>query len=426
VHNHTTFTFVPQGWLGTSVPELMVRKEGHSREEARRRVEEWFQGEVEGEAREEVGEPGQPRSGVARTGRCRRCQSRLRADFRRNGHYRRRLLVLEGQISVRVPLVRCKCGGYVDIEWRILVKGARVWFDVRLAMVRHYLAGMSYRKTADAVSSRGAAHISHLAGWRAMQKAGFAGRKPPVITECPGIVILDEMYVWVAGKKRVFLLVIDCRGRILGCAGPTARSVEEWRKLLEALSERGVSPERGLKNVVADGDISIQEAVRLVWGQVGIQDCVWHILARVREQASEAYGNRSPLVSQIVHEARGVLMHDTRTQETRAAAAGKLAEFSNKHEGRPWVNTVARTFARATAYLQSPSLPRTNGTAERTIKETRRRVKTMDGFRSLEGAMNFMAVFMQCHNGLRESALTHARLSQQANLKVQPFHPKPA
>jgi transposase-like protein len=314
----------------------------------------------------------------------------------------------------------------VDIEWRTLVKGARVWFDVRIAMVRHYLGGMSYRKTADAVSSHGSVHISHLLGWRAMQLAGMAGRKLADIIKCPETVILDEMYVWVAGKKKVYLLAMDGWGRILGCAGPTTRSVDEWRKLLEGLSKRGVSPERGLKNVVADGDISIHEAVRLVWGQVAIQDCVWHILSRVRQQATGVHGNNSPLVNQIVHEARGVLMHDTRNEETRAVAAGRMAEFVNKHEGRPWVNTVARSFARATSYLQSPYLPRTNGTAERTIKEIRRRVKTMDGFRSQEGAMNFMAVFIQCHNGLRESALTRARLSRRANLKVPPLHPKPA
>ena len=48
---------------------------------------------------------------------------------------------MEGHIIVRVPLIRCRCGGYVDIEWRTLVKGARVWFDVQLTVVRHYLAG---------------------------------------------------------------------------------------------------------------------------------------------------------------------------------------------------------------------------------------------------------------------------------------------
>lgn len=426
MHNHTTFTFVPQGWQGRSAAELIEQKTCHVRAESLERAEAWVQGSVDAEAVEEVGEPGKPRSGVSRSGRCRRCQSRLRADFRRNGHYRRKLVVMEGQITVRVPLIRCRCGGYVDIAWRTVVKFSRVWFDVQLAAVRHYLGGMSYRKTADAVSSHGGVHISHLLGWRAMQMAGIAGRKLAVTKKRRETVILDEMYVWVAGKKKVHLLAMDCWGKILGCAGPTTRSVDEWRKLLDGLSEGGVSPEHGLKNVVADGDISIHEAVRLVWGQVPIQDCVWHILCRVRQQATEVHGNNSALVNRVVGEAREVLLHDTRSEETSVAAAGRLASFAKNHEGRPWVNTVARSFARATSYLQSPDLPRTNGTAERTIKEIRRRVKTMDGFRSQEGAMNFMAVFIQCHNGLRESALIRAHLQRMSNLKVQSLHPKPA
>lgn len=424
MHNSTTFTFVPQGWAIPSVLAAVERKEGYAREEALRRAEASLQAELGAELVEEVGEPGQPRSGVARTGTCRRCESRLRADFRRNGPYRRKLLVLEGMIELRVPMVRCRCGGYVNIEWQVLAKRGRVWVDVRLTAIRHYLGGSSYRKAADAVSTRAAVHVSHLVGWRAMQKAGCAGRMQPSIKECPETVILDEMYAWVAGKKKPFLLAVDCQGRILGHAGPTARSADEWQKLLEGLSERGVSPEHGLKSVVADGDSAIQEAVALVWGQVPVQDCVWHVLARVRDQANQLHGNGPPLVTSIVRDARNVLLHEKRTDETRAVAAGKMAEFVKKHEGRPWVNKVARAFARATAYLQSPYLPRTNGTAERTIKERRRRIKTMDGLRSHDGAMNFMAVFAQCHNTLRESSLIRARLPRRANLKVRDLHPK--
>jgi transposase-like protein len=158
--------------------------------------------------------------------------------------------------------------------------------------------------------------------------------------------------------------------------------------------------------------------VQLVWGKAKLQDCVWHILARVRGQAKQAFGDSSPLVSQVVQEAREVLIHDVRSEATRVKAAQKMAEFAKKHQGRPWVDTVARDFARATTYLHSPDLPRTNGTAERTIKEIRRRVKTMDGFKSPAGAMNFMTVFVQCHNKLRHSALTYARLSRKRNLKL--------
>ena len=88
-------------------------------------------------------------------------------------------------------------------------------------------------------------------------------------------------------------------------------------------------------------------------------------------EARRAFGDSSPLVGQTVQDAREVLIHDTRTEETRVKAAEKMAEFAKKHEGRSWVNTMARDFARATNYLQSPDLPRTSGTAERAIKELR-------------------------------------------------------
>ena len=119
----------------------------------------------------------------------------------------------------------------------------------------------------------------------------------------------------------------------------------------------------------------------MAWGKAERQDCVWHILARVRAEAKRAFGDSSPLVGQTVQGAREVLIHDTRTEETRVKVAEKIAEFAKKHEGHSWGNTVARDFARATTYLHSPDLPRTNGTVQHTIKEIRRRAKTMDGFK---------------------------------------------
>ena len=97
---------------------------------------------------------------------------------------------------------------------------------------------------------------------------------------------------------------MDTEGRILGYSGPTTRSTDEWRKLLDGLSERGVSPDHGLKHLVADGDMSIRAAVQLVWGKAKLQECIWHILAGIRQQVRKVHGDSSPLVSQIVEEAR--------------------------------------------------------------------------------------------------------------------------
>ena len=151
--------------------------------------------------------------------------------FRRNGHYRRQVLTLEDLVIVRVPLIRCRCGGYVATPWKVLPARQRKWFDVSLEGLRCYLAGSSYRKTADLTSSEVGAQVSHMAGWRDMQKAGSAARKVKVKVmgelACPDVVILDEMYVSVAGAKKAFLLAMDTKGHILLSGGPTTRRPEE-------------------------------------------------------------------------------------------------------------------------------------------------------------------------------------------------------
>ncbi len=78
------------------------------------------------------------------------------------------------------------------------------------------------------------------------------------------------------------------------------------------------------------------------------------------------------------------------------------------------------------SYIHSPDLPHANGTAERSIKRIRRRVKTMDGFKSQPGAMNFITVSIQYYNGLRQSTLTYTRLSRKRSLKLQTNHPQQA
>jgi transposase-like protein len=68
------------------------------------------------------------------------------------------------------------------------------------------------------------------------------------------------------------------------------------------------------------------------------------------------------------------------------------------------VGGVGRTqLTEATRYLRSPILPCTNGTAERVIKELRRRIKTMDGFKSHMGARNLLAVLIQWYNWWRDN-----------------------
>lgn len=362
----------------------------------------------------ELGPRGHRLEGVSGSWACRRCHESALRLFRRNGHYRRQIVSMEGVVTVHVPLIRCKCGGYVATPWKTLAPRSRCWHDVTVHGEREYLSGASYRKSAELVSELTGAQVSHMAAWRQMQKVGAVALESKGQLACPEVVILDEMYLWEKSRKRPVLLAIDSSGHILGFEGPTERSVVNWRRLLDRLSERGVSPDKGLKYVVADGDPAIRLAVQWAWGKAKVQNCIWHILVAVGAEARKVFGETSRKAKEVVAEARAVLWHTERNAQTVKGAAERLTAFRQKHAGQPWVDIVARGFAEALTYLESPKIPRTNGAAERAIKELRRRIKTMDGFKSHMGARHLLAVLIQWYNWWRDRYLTSSAMATPA------------
>lgn len=430
----TPFTFVPQGQARAWELELVAAKEGAVRKLGLELTQKLLQISIEAEVTAALGPAGSVRTSAQLECWCRRCATRTQSKFHRNGHYKRGLTTREGKIALRMPLIRCECKGYVTFPWKTIRPRARQWADVMQDMVRNYLAGMSYRLTAESASSQGAVSISHVEAWRTVQEAGRLVAEGRELGICPQVVVLDELYVELLGEKAVFLLAVAGSGRILGLWGPTERTAAAWQGFLEWLTEHGIGPEAGLKGVAADGDGPIRAAVAMVWPHVVVQECVWHVLDRVREAVVATEGPKSDQVKTIVDEAREVLM-PTEESRTEAAATGidvmtaacrQLEQFTKKHEGKPWAQIIAGSFYEATTYLREPYLPATNGLAERTIKELRRRIKTMDGFKSIDGSRNFFALWIPWHDmrlsyGRYRASLRRPR---KRNLKSQAMHPK--
>ncbi|MEW6233466.1 MAG: transposase [Chloroflexota bacterium] len=428
--NDTLFGFTMQGHGTPRQHELLHTKEEGARAVVLDLTQEILQRSLEAEVTRQLGEPRSRRSDAQIAWHCRRCGTRLQRHIRRNGHYRRRLTVREGTISLRVPEIRCRCGGYADVAWDTLTPRLRYWIDVELDSIRHYLAGTSYRLVADAASTQSRVHISHLQGWRAMQRAGGTGREKergkgkPNLGPCPRAVILDDVHVPVAGEDLVFLIAVTHDGRVLLLDGPTSRTTGSWAQALECLSDHGIGPGAGLVAAVADGDSAIREAVALVWPRVVMQRCVWHILDQVAHEVVEVYGPESPDGERIVEEARRIFWHDRRKPGAMAEAARLLQAFLAAHKGQRWAETVRRAFVEGTEYLRTPGVPRTNGRAERVIRELRRRTKVMDGFKSKRGAAHFAVIWSLWNNERRRLAHERRQLQRPRNLKTPHPHPK--
>jgi transposase-like protein len=426
----TPASFTVQGFGAEEQHRLLAEKEEKSRAAALEITQTILQKSLEAEITIELGEHHELRHERSTAWHCRRCHTRLQCQFRRNGHYRRCVTVREGSISVGMPLVRCRCGGYVEVPWTTIDPHARYWLDVEMDGIRQYRAGMSYRLTADAVGTEAQASISHVQPWRTMQEVGehIADRLQQAdaasglkthLGACPRSVILDEVYVSVAGEKLVFLVAVADDARVLAVWGPTTRTLDSWQELLEWLTDHGISPLCGLVGVTADGDGAIREAVALVWPNVVQQQCVWHILERVADDVIAVYGRQAPEVKAIVTQAAGVLLHNSEHVGAMSHAMDRLQEYLLDHLGTTWGETVQRAFWEGTQYLRTSGLQPTNGAAERLIKQLRRRTKTMDGFKSEEAARNFASVWRLWQNMRHDLAVEHKQRSRRRkrNLK---------
>jgi len=104
---------------------------------------------------------------------CHDCGSRLLSQMRRNGHYRRNLVVGEGVITLWVPQVECKgCGKSIRVEWGILERRARYWIEMDKEVTELYMNGVSHRKVVEILARRIQSSLSPMTSWRALQRVG--------------------------------------------------------------------------------------------------------------------------------------------------------------------------------------------------------------------------------------------------------------
>jgi transposase-like protein len=419
----TPASFTMQGHGTPYQHALLAQRDAEVRAASLEVAQRILQQSLEQEVTVQLGGRRSRRSTVTIDWVCRHCQTQQQVHFRRNGHYPRCLTVRDGTIRLRMPLVQCVCGGYAKITWQTVDPRVRYWLDIQLASVRRYLMGISHRLVADDMGTAAQANISHLHSWRTLQRVGEqAVHQALARGACPRYVVLDEVYISVAGREMVFLLAVADDGRVLALEGPTQRTIESWERVLEKLAESGITPLAGLVGVVADGDSAIRAAVELVWPRVVIQQCVWHILERVATSVAAVKGRNAPEVHTIVMEAGRIFLHDGPGREAQQVAHQRHDAFLAQHTGSAWAEIVRRAFDEGTEYLRTPGLARTNGGAERTVREFRRRSKIMDGFKSEEGGRNFAVIWLTWQNLRRERAQERARQARprrrQANLKV--------
>lgn len=287
---------------------------------------------------------------------CWRCGPREACQVKRNGHYRRSLVVQEGVIRLRVPQLRCLgCGGQLALATLLLPWRKRYWLDLDQAITEAYLSGASYRKVRAMVERRIQSGAGLMSLWRRFQEVAAKARSAPF----PGpvqVLYLDEAYCRVRGKPFWALLALgqNQQGRrsYLGAVLSPDRSQQAWQRLLDSLPQL----EGKELTVMHDGDGAIAAAVALALPQARQRRCLWHQLQNLIDEARERYPGQQDRQREMVQRGKAYLE----------------------------------------ASLQEP--PRTTSPLERAIKEYRRRTRPMDGFGSLKGAANFLRAWLVKEN----------------------------
>ena len=375
-----------EGREGAAVRLLM----GASEALARQFKEHVLQGLIDGAVRKALG--GQREGGgkaVPTPWSCRQCGPRLGNELRRNGHYRRRPLTVEGPITLRIPQLVClSCGKSVPFSHPLLPRRSRLWLDVEQRIAQLYLEGCSYRATRRLLERSCRSSIGLMSIWRSFQQTGRRAHAPAARPPARYLA-LDEVYHRVKGEKRWFLCVRaqDAAGNKhwVGSALSKDRTQDSWD---DALVRLGISRYNPPFAVISDGDDAIEGAVALALPGVKLNRCVWHLKHNAAEWIAKRYPDPEDADQRAALMAAVHVIVDAPTLDQRRQSLDAL---------RPDFSWLARQLAAVLERIgpKDDDHPvRTNNLCERGFRELRRRTRPMDGFGSDKGASNFHLLWM--------------------------------
>lgn len=130
---------------------------------------------------------------------CPDCGLRQSNQLKRNGHYRRYLIVNEGVIQIRVPQLECLgCGKEVALNAIFLPKGKRYWIELDRKITELHLSGAIYRQVKAMLDRAMEWDCGLMSLWRRFQKMAKRASSPG-LNEPLKVLYLDEAYIKVKG-----------------------------------------------------------------------------------------------------------------------------------------------------------------------------------------------------------------------------------
>ncbi|HZS02892.1 MAG TPA: transposase [Chloroflexota bacterium] len=376
---------------------------------------------------------------------CSRCGLDWTWRGYRDGHYRRTLLTLLAAVEVRVPRLRCCCGGTIPLAFATVGRYERGWGDVqeRARELAGLCVALADARTVLAWTSGQPVAMSTLQRWDQQAAAVAEALRQGPLARVPPVVLLDGRWLKLfvetgehfrdrQGRERPR---VRCERAVLLVAygvDPVSgerwlvdweRAAQEdqasWQRLLERLQARGLQSTAGFTLFVHDGGSGLDAALNEVSFGPGVlrQRCVFHVLRTVRDavrgtpdMTREAKRARR---QEVLAAARTIW--DTTERET---ARRRLEQFAATWRAREpaAVAALERAFeatlgyctavawARERGELWAPHYLRTTSALERVNRALRQKARQVGAFHA-EQAIAAAVALVAAHRHLAPTVL---------------------
>jgi transposase-like protein len=344
--------------------------------------------------------------------RCSLCGSRRKRDFNYNGSYMRTVVFAEGEAALKIPRLRCRCGGNVPGDFKpLLAPYQRHWYDLLLDAVALIVEGMSLRAV-QRHFARCDVYVGLSSLTRAMGRFAEVDINAEIAERVVEALSLDAAFWRAGGDSRAHLYAHEVRlrdeplvrngrevawhqtGKVLGTGLAADETQQAWQDLLAGMISAGLVDSSEELFVTSDGNQGLLSAVEMELPWAVLQRCVWHIGYRTRSKIVDAK-HRDALERDAlwVFNADGV-------EAARERLHRFMARWRDKE--REAAASVGRKFSQGVEYLRHPDRkvrPRTSAISERYNQEAKRRFRpgrSFGGERNLQAMTRLLALRHNC------------------------------
>ena len=275
--------------------------------------------------------------------------------------------------------------------------------DLVKEAVRIYIQGLSsYRVLATMLEQRLDASVSRFTLNSRVLELGARAKTPLEVSiklapKWGGFLGIDGKAIFINGKQHCLLIGVDhpTQDLVHALVLPVENSDGFTRLETEARLDAGYP----LLGVVSDLGPGFASAHRDHFGAVPFQACRVHFDRRLDSDIPNfSWSKKAPLYAEFKDRIRAVL-YASSIDEARTLLSDLTSERKRfKGIGRvDTLRTLERNFGLYMAHHLTPGLPADNNVTENVIKQLNKKLRLMEGFKSVESAERYVRLLVGCY-----------------------------